>query len=153
MGDLLADRARGASAFDCCLYFITSTLKRSCAPGYISEAPVLQVVPGHRRSIHQWDDERVTTPPTAGWRRCSRAGAGEGGSGPWPRRMALAAALEMRLLAPLAAPAVAVYMLAMVVHADILRPPRQRPARRRLPRQQRHPALRLRPHGTRTHIQ
>ena len=40
------------------------------------------------------------------------SGAGEGGSGPWLRRMAAAAALELRLLAPLAAPAVAVYMLA-----------------------------------------
>nr|TKW35005.1 LOW QUALITY PROTEIN: hypothetical protein SEVIR_2G342800v2 [Setaria viridis] len=43
----------------------------------------------------------------------SGAGEGEGGSEPWPRRMALAAALEVRLLAPLATPAVAVYMLAM----------------------------------------
>ncbi|CAL5086439.1 unnamed protein product [Urochloa decumbens] len=41
------------------------------------------------------------------------SGAGEGGSDPWPLRMAAAAALELRLLAPLAAPAVAVYMLAM----------------------------------------
>jgi MATE family multidrug resistance protein len=43
----------------------------------------------------------------------ARAGASEGGPAPWPRRMTLAAALEIRLLAPLAAPAVAVYMLAM----------------------------------------
>nr|CAB3502930.1 unnamed protein product [Digitaria exilis] len=41
------------------------------------------------------------------------SGAGELGLQPWPRRMALAAAVELRLLVPLAAPAVAVYMLAM----------------------------------------
>ena len=42
------------------------------------------------------------------------SGAGDGGvvSDPWPQRMSAAAALELRLLAPLAAPAVAVYMLA-----------------------------------------
>lgn len=34
------------------------------------------------------------------------------------------------------------------VDADLLRPPRQPPARRLLPRQQRHPGLRLRSHGT-----
>ena len=38
--------------------------------------------------------------------------AGEGGSGPWLRRMA---ALELRLLAPLAVPAVVVYMLIIVM--------------------------------------
>ena len=42
------------------------------------------------------------------------SGAGDGGvvSDEWPQRMSAAAALELRLLAPLAAPAVAVYMLA-----------------------------------------
>ena len=43
------------------------------------------------------------------------SGAGEGGSGPWLRRMAAAAALELRLLAPLAVPAVVVYMLIIVM--------------------------------------
>ncbi|XP_039796332.1 uncharacterized protein LOC120661509 isoform X3 [Panicum virgatum] len=43
------------------------------------------------------------------------SGAGEGGSGPWLRRMAAAAALELRLLAPLAVPAVVVYMLLIVM--------------------------------------
>uniref|UniRef100_K3ZSL7 Protein DETOXIFICATION n=1 Tax=Setaria italica TaxID=4555 RepID=K3ZSL7_SETIT len=44
------------------------------------------------------------------------AGDGErGGSEPWLRRMAAAAALELRLLAPLAAPAVVVYMLIIVM--------------------------------------
>jgi MATE family multidrug resistance protein len=43
-------------------------------------------------------------------------GDGErGGSEPWIRRMAAAAALELRLLAPLAAPAVVVYMLIIVM--------------------------------------
>ncbi|PUZ72247.1 hypothetical protein GQ55_2G378400 [Panicum hallii var. hallii] len=43
------------------------------------------------------------------------SGAGEGGSGPWLRRMAAAAALDLRLLAPLAVPAVVVYMLIIVM--------------------------------------
>nr|CAD1841090.1 unnamed protein product [Ananas comosus var. bracteatus] len=36
---------------------------------------------------------------------------------------------------------------ALHIHADLLRPPRQPPARRLLPRQQRHPSLRLRSHA------
>ncbi|KAJ1291114.1 hypothetical protein BS78_02G293600 [Paspalum vaginatum] len=43
----------------------------------------------------------------------SCSGPGEGGS--WLRRMASASALELRLLAPLAAPAVVVYMLIIVM--------------------------------------
>ncbi|CAN6175577.1 unnamed protein product [Urochloa humidicola] len=41
--------------------------------------------------------------------------SGAGGAEPWLRRMASAAALELRLLAPLAAPAVVVYMLIIVM--------------------------------------
>jgi len=43
------------------------------------------------------------------------SGAGDAGSQPWPRRVAAAAALELRLLTPLAAPAVVVYMLIIVM--------------------------------------
>jgi hypothetical protein len=41
--------------------------------------------------------------------------SGAGGEEPWLRRVALATALELRLLAPLAAPAVVVYMLIIVM--------------------------------------
>jgi hypothetical protein len=69
------------------------------------------------------------------------------GALPWPRRVAAAAAAPHSAGGP-GRGGVHAHHRHVVGHEDLLRAGRQRPARRCLPRQQRHPGLRLRPHGT-----
>ncbi|KAF7060222.1 hypothetical protein CFC21_067024 [Triticum aestivum] len=72
---------------------------------------------------------------------------------PWVHRICAATMVEMRMLVPLAAPAVLVYMInyLMSMSTRIFSDHLGTRARRRFPRQHRHPVLRLRPHGSYLH--